>query len=104
VEAQFPNKLMAIGSMALEQVCSPRAHMRATCHRALMLKFLFLSVDHSPDEPEAKELAKFRRDGELDDRLFRVMSQIPLRWILKEGLNGYPFDGEAFMKQLREAA
>jgi hypothetical protein len=67
-----------------------------------MLKFLYLSVDHQPEEPEALELAKFRHNGELDDRLFQVMSRIPLGWIPKGGRQGFPFDGEAFIKQLRE--
>jgi hypothetical protein len=103
VGAPSANNQVAIGSFAFEQVCRG-PHIRAICHRALMLRFLFLSVDHSPEEPEAKELARFRHDGELDDRLFQVMSQIPLRWIPKEGLHGFPFNGEEFFKQLREAA
>jgi hypothetical protein len=103
VGAPSANNQVAIGSFAFEQVCRG-PHIRAICHRALMLRFLVLNVDHSPDEPEAKELAKYRYDGELDDRLFRVMSQIAIRWIPKGGLHGFPFDGEAFMKQLREAA
>jgi hypothetical protein len=100
--APSANKQVAIASFAFEQVCSPRAHIRAACHRAIMLRFLFLSVDHSPEEPEAKELAQYCHDGELDERVFHVMSQIPLRWIPKEGLPGFPFNGEEFLKQLRE--
>jgi hypothetical protein len=102
--APSANNQVAIASFGFEQVCSPRAHITAACHRALMLRFLFLNVDHSPEEPESKELATYRYDGELDDRLFRVMSQIPLRWIPKEGLHGFPFNGEEFFKQLRESA
>jgi hypothetical protein len=103
-EVRMPNQQVAIGRGVFERVCSPGADIGAICHRAIMLKFLFLSVDGAPEEPEAKELAGFRHDGELDDRLFRVISQIPLRWIPKEGLHGFPFDGEEFFKQLREAA
>jgi hypothetical protein len=104
VGAPFDNNQVAIASFAFEEVCSPRAHIRAACHRAIMLRFLFLSVDHSPEEPEAKELAQYCHDGELDERVFRVMSQIPLRWIPKAGLPGFPFNGEEFLKRLREVA
>jgi hypothetical protein len=83
-ELRMPGQQAAIGNGVFEHVCSPGADIRAICHRAVMLRFLFLSVDGHPDEPEAKELAKYRHDGELDDRLFRAMSQIPLRWIPKE--------------------
>jgi hypothetical protein len=103
-ELRMPGQQVAIGRSVFEHVCSPGADIGAICHRAVMLRFLFLNVDHSPEEPEAKELAKYRHDGELDNRLFRVMSQIPLRWIPKEGLHGFPFNGEEFFKQLREAA
>jgi hypothetical protein len=103
-ELRHPGQQVAIGKSVFERVCSPGADIRAICHRALQLKFIFLYVDHSPDEPEAKELARFRHDDELDDRLFRVISQIPLRGIPKEGLHGFPFNGEEFFKQLREAA
>jgi hypothetical protein len=103
-ELRHPGQQVAIGKSVFEHVCSPGADIRAICHRALQLKFIFLYVDHGPDEPEAKELARFRHDDELDDRMFRVISQIPLRWIPKEGLHGFPFNGEEFFKQLREAA
>jgi hypothetical protein len=101
---RMPGQQVAIARSMFEHVCSPGADIPAICHRAVMLKFIFLNVDHSPEEPEAKELARFRHDGELHDRLFRIMSQIALRWIPKEGLPGFPFDGEEFLKQLREAA
>lgn len=103
-ELRHPGQQVAIGRGLFEHVCSNGADISAICHRAIMLKFIFLNVGHSPEEPEAKEIAKYRHDNELDDRLFRVMSQIPLRWIPKEGSYGCPFNGEQFLKQLREAA
>jgi hypothetical protein len=29
---------------------------------------------------------------------------IPLRWIPKEGMQGFPFDGEDFLKRVEQAA
>jgi hypothetical protein len=103
-ELRMPGQQVAISRSVFQNICSPGADISAICHRAVMLRFLFLNVDHSPEEPESKELATYRYDGELDDRLFRVMLQIPIRWIPKEGLHGFPFNGEEFFKQLRESA
>jgi hypothetical protein len=94
---------VAIDPAGLQQMCSPGADVGALTYRAIMLDFLFLNVDRRPDDPETKELAKFRHDGKPDERVFQVMSSIPLGWIPKGGRQGFPFDGQEFMRQLRAA-
>jgi hypothetical protein len=88
-ELGMPGQQVAISRSVFQHVCSPGADISAISHRAVMLRFLFLNVDHSPEEPEAKELAQYRRDGELDDRLFQVMSQIPLRSMVKSSSSSF---------------
>jgi hypothetical protein len=94
---------VAMDPSGLQEICSPGANVRALAYRAMMLRFLFMSVHATPDEPESKELSGFWHAGELNDRAFQVMSTIPLEWIPKGGRRGFPFDGEEFIRQLRAA-
>lgn len=94
---------VAISPEGFKETCSPGADVGALSYRAMMLRFLFMNVDRSPEESEAKELIAFRHDGEVDDRVFQVMARIPLGWIPKGGRQGFPFDGEEFMKRLKAA-
>jgi len=96
-------RAVAIDPPGVKQMCSLSADVGALSYRAMMLNFLFMNADRSPDESESKELAKFRHDGEPDERVFQVMSDIPLEWITDAGRQGFPFDGEEFMRQLRAA-
>jgi len=46
-------------------------------------------------------LAEWQHGDELDDCVFRVAAQIPMKWI-GEGIHGgFPFDVNAFFEQLR---
>ncbi len=95
---------VAVGAAVFEGVCTRGANIRNVWYRMAMLQLLFHVVERSPDEPEAQALAKLQAGEELDDRLFRVMAQIPLKWLPKEGMQGYPFDVDTFMKQIEQEA
>jgi hypothetical protein len=99
-EQRNPGQQVAVGLGLLQHTCSPGADATTVCYRAVMLELLYHAVGCTPEEPEAKTLAKWRRGNELDDRLFNVMAKIPLKWIPEGGMQGAPFDVAEFIKQL----
>jgi hypothetical protein len=108
VETSHPNTeslgAIAIDSSAIKNVCTPEADARDVWYRTAMLKLLLHVADRTPRERDAQELAKFKHGNEVDDRLFDVMAKIPLKWMPEEGMQGFPFDPDAFMNELREVA
>ena len=97
-------RAVAMDLSIIKDACSPEADARNVWYRMAMLKLLFHVVEQVPREPQAQELAKFKRGNEVDHRLFDVMAKIPLKWMPEEGMQGLPFDADAFIKELREVA
>jgi hypothetical protein len=54
-ELRMPAQQVAKSRSVFQHVCSPGADISAIFHRVVMLRFLFLNVDHCPEEPEARE-------------------------------------------------
>ena len=57
-ELRHPGQQVAIGRGLFEHVCSNRADISAIYHRAIMLKFIFLNVDHSPGRARSQRVSK----------------------------------------------
>jgi hypothetical protein len=100
----MPGQKVAFASGAIERVCRPGADIGAVGYRTGMLALLFHVVEQSPAEPLSQTLATLRNGDELNGALFRVMADIPLRWIPNEGMQGFPFDGEDFLKRVEQEA
>jgi hypothetical protein len=103
--------VIAIGRGVWEQVLSKGADIDAVAYRNAMLALLFQifqDTDFVTAEPEIKKQAdrfsKFN-DDKFNDALFRVMAQIRLYWLRKDGpTNGFPFDVEEFLTQVEQAS
>jgi hypothetical protein len=101
--------VIAIGRGVWEQVLSKGADIDAVAYRNAMLALLFQifqDTDFVTAEPEIKKQAdrfsKFN-DDKFNDALFRVMAQIRLYWLRKDGpTNGFPFDVEEFLTQVEQ--
>jgi hypothetical protein len=90
-----------------QQVLSKGADIDAVTYRNAMLGLLFRifqDTDFVAAEPEirkqAERFSKFS-DDTFNDALFKVMAQIRLHWLRKDGpTNGFPFDLEEFLAEV----
>lgn len=92
-QAQHPGECTSISSGAYKRVCSPGADVHAVWFRASMIGMLQIM------SPES--LAQWRHNGELDDVVFHVAATFPMEK-MKAGVQreGFPFDVDAFVKQI----
>jgi hypothetical protein len=101
---------MAIGRGVWEYVLSKGADIDAVTYRNAMLALLFQIFQDTNlafAEPEIKKQAdrfsKFN-DDKFNDAMFKVMAQIRLYWLRKDGpTNGFPFDLDEFLTQVEQA-
>jgi hypothetical protein len=95
VQAARPGESVAIDVEVFKRICSPGANVRAVSYRTATIHLLKML---SPDL-----LSEWRKDGQMDERVFRAAATIPLNWqkvgVIREGL---PFDVEDFMRRVRE--
>lgn len=94
----------AMGYRSWERSLSKDADIDAVTYRTAMLGLLHQILrDADQGGPELQKqgerLSKFPK---FDDVLFRVMAQIRLYWLKKDGpTNGFPFDLEEFLTQVK---
>ena len=95
LQARYPGKSVATGMEVFKRVCSPGANLPAVSYRTATIQLLEMI------SPEL--LSECRKDGEMDERVFRAAASIPLEWqkvgVVREGL---PFSVEDFMKRVNQ--
>jgi len=95
LQARHPGKSVATGMELFQRLCSPGANLPAVSYRTATIQLLEMI---SPDL-----LSEWRKNGQIDDRVFRAAASIPLQWqkvgVVRQGL---PFDAEDFMRRVRE--
>lgn len=94
-ETRNPGQVGAIGTTLLQQVFKPGADIKAVTYRGGMLWMLDM-VAH-------EQLAAWKKDGQVDDSVFRTAATIPMEW-MGVGIvrQGPPFDVDEFFRRLRE--
>ena len=98
---------VAIGRGQWKRSLSKGADIDAITYRLAMLGLLYgilQDADLAKAGPEmqkqAERLSKFSK---FDDTLLRVMAQVRLYWLRKDGpTNGFPFDLEEFLTQMEQ--
>jgi hypothetical protein len=91
VEVNHPGKDVAVGVNVMKQVCKPGADIEAVSYRA---GFAWLISQIAPEH-----LARFTREGQLDDAVFRAAAKVPAEW-MGVGIvrQGPPFDLNEFLR------
>jgi hypothetical protein len=102
-EVRMPGQQVAIGRSVFEHVCSPGADISSVTYRTVQLLLLFHIAAEAVNEPDARKILEWQHGDKLD-RLFEVMSRIPIKWLPKEGTHSFPPNVDDFVKQVEEAA
>src|SRR5438477_4476618 len=102
-EVRMPGQQVAIGRSVFEHVCSPGADISSVTYRTVQLLLLFHIAAEAVNEPDARKILEWQHGDKLD-RLFEVMSRIPIKWLPKEGTHSFPLNVDDFVKQVEEAA
>jgi hypothetical protein len=92
-DAQDPHRGMgaAIGADLIRKACTPGADIEAVGYRTMLLWMM----DHIAPE----ELARFMRDGEPEESVFRAAAKIPVEWMgVGIARQGPPFDVNEFLR------
>jgi hypothetical protein len=100
---------VAIGRELWKRALSKGADVDAVTYRLAMLDVLHKvlnDADLAKEEPEMQTQAeRFFKFPKFDDAMFRVMAQIRLYWLRKDGpTNGFPFDLEEFLTEVERAS
>jgi hypothetical protein len=102
------SEAIAIGRGLWKQWLSRGADIDAVTYRTSMLGLLYgvlQDADSTKAEPELqKQAERLSTFNKFDDALFKVMAQIRLYWLRKDGpTNGFPFDVEEFLTLVERA-
>lgn len=91
IQANHAGKNVAVGADLMKQACKPGANMEAVTYRSW---FVWLITQFAPEH-----LARFTREGQPDDAVFRAAATVPAEWIgvgiVRESL---PFDVNEFLR------
>jgi hypothetical protein len=90
-----PQGRVAVSTSVIEHACSPGADIRAVTYRSGMLGLLLIV----PGEL----LGPWQQGEQLSEVVFKVVARIPMEW-LETGAprQGFPFDVDAFLQELRD--
>jgi hypothetical protein len=95
LQARHPGESVATSREVFKRICSPGANLPAVTYRTATIQLLEMI---SPDL-----LSEWRKDGQMDERVFRAAASIPLEWqkvgVVRQGL---PFNVEDFMRRVAE--
>jgi hypothetical protein len=96
IEVNHP-KCGAVGVNVMKQACKPGADVEAVFYRAT---FTWLISQIAPEH-----LARFTREGQPDDAVFRAAAKVPAEW-MGVGIvrQGPPFDLNEFLRLCGEEA
>src|ERR1700682_1262909 len=85
------NHVGAVGVDLMKHACKPGADIEAVCYRAGLV---WLITQIAPED-----LARFTREGQPDDAVFRAAAKVPAEWI-GVGIvqQGPPFDVNEFLR------
>jgi len=84
------NRQTGFGAAAAAQRDKSQAILEATGYRASLLSAI--------QQLAPEKLAKFTKDGELQDCVFRAAAKAPMEWIGEGPRPGLPFDVQEFLK------
>jgi hypothetical protein len=92
-----PDGRIWLGSRPFVEACSPGANALAASYRCMILILVHGVTDDA--------VAPWKRNGELDEAVFKVAARLPMEWMLAwtaqdSERNHYPFDMYALVNGL----
>jgi hypothetical protein len=90
-QANRPGQNVAVGVDLMKHACKPGADVEAVTYRSSLV---WLITQIAPEQ-----VARFTRDGQPDDAVFRAAAKVPVEWI-GVGIvqQGPPFDMNEFLR------